>query len=437
MTAGRRSRRTRGAVALAAAAVVLAGCSATTGSVDGSTRYVAGDGVHRAAGPGRARGRPGPRRHDAGRREARRRGPPRQGRRGEPVGVVVLPVPSRGGRAREHVHRDEGEEASSSSASSRAARTPSTTRARSPASSRCRTRRCSTATTRSSSRSTASCRRPRSRPRSSWTARAGWPRARLGEVDRLPAARDDRAGAGGVVVSVVDTVVSGSLLVAAPLAFTAGVVSFLSPCVLPLVPGYLSYVTGLSGAELAGEAGPRAERRGEQVAVEGDGHLLVEAAATAPAARTRVLVGIGALRARVHRRLRRLRCGIRRAGRVAVPLPGADHPCPRRGRRRPRSVVPRRHPRHAARVADAHPAPGGAVGGPAARRPVRPRLDPLHRPDARRRPDPGASPRRAPHAEPCCRRSTASASACPSSSWACSTAARSERSAGCAATASW
>jgi cytochrome c-type biogenesis protein len=35
-------------------------------------------------------------------------------------------------------------------------------------------------------------------------------------------------------------------------AFGAGILSFLSPCVLPLVPGYLSYVTGLSGADLAG-----------------------------------------------------------------------------------------------------------------------------------------------------------------------------------------
>jgi cytochrome c-type biogenesis protein len=38
-----------------------------------------------------------------------------------------------------------------------------------------------------------------------------------------------------------------------PLAFAAGVVSFLSPCVLPLVPGYLSYMSGLS----AGDAGGR------------------------------------------------------------------------------------------------------------------------------------------------------------------------------------
>jgi cytochrome c-type biogenesis protein len=44
---------------------------------------------------------------------------------------------------------------------------------------------------------------------------------------------------------------NGSLLLAIPVALAAGLVSFLSPCVLPLVPGYLSYVTGLSGADLA------------------------------------------------------------------------------------------------------------------------------------------------------------------------------------------
>jgi cytochrome c-type biogenesis protein len=44
---------------------------------------------------------------------------------------------------------------------------------------------------------------------------------------------------------------NGSLLLAIPVALVAGLVSFLSPCVLPLVPGYLSYVTGLSGADLA------------------------------------------------------------------------------------------------------------------------------------------------------------------------------------------
>ncbi|MBQ1080226.1 cytochrome c biogenesis CcdA family protein [Nocardiopsis sp. B62] len=46
------------------------------------------------------------------------------------------------------------------------------------------------------------------------------------------------------------TVMSGSLLLAAPLALAAGLVSFLSPCVLPLVPGYLSYVSGMSGSHV-------------------------------------------------------------------------------------------------------------------------------------------------------------------------------------------
>src|SRR5260370_293628 len=42
-------------------------------------------------------------------------------------------------------------------------------------------------------------------------------------------------------------ILSGPLLFAVPVAAAAGAVTFLSPCVLPLVPGYLSYVTGMSG----------------------------------------------------------------------------------------------------------------------------------------------------------------------------------------------
>lgn len=52
---------------------------------------------------------------------------------------------------------------------------------------------------------------------------------------------------------------SGSLALAIPLAVLAGLVSFFSPCVIPLLPGYLSYATGLSGAELA-EDGSRGHR---------------------------------------------------------------------------------------------------------------------------------------------------------------------------------
>jgi cytochrome c-type biogenesis protein len=57
-----------------------------------------------------------------------------------------------------------------------------------------------------------------------------------------------------------NTVSTGSLLLAIPVAALAGLVSFLSPCVLPLVPGYVGYVTGLAGQDL-GEA-----RRGRVLA---------------------------------------------------------------------------------------------------------------------------------------------------------------------------
>jgi cytochrome c-type biogenesis protein len=48
-----------------------------------------------------------------------------------------------------------------------------------------------------------------------------------------------------------ETVFSGALLLALPVAVLGGLVSFFSPCVLPLVPGYLSYVTGVTGTDLA------------------------------------------------------------------------------------------------------------------------------------------------------------------------------------------
>ena len=52
---------------------------------------------------------------------------------------------------------------------------------------------------------------------------------------------------------------SGSLLMAIPVALIAGAVSFFSPCVLPLLPGYISYMTGLSGADVVsgGSSGVR------------------------------------------------------------------------------------------------------------------------------------------------------------------------------------
>src|SRR5712692_2340267 len=60
-------------------------------------------------------------------------------------------------------------------------------------------------------------------------------------------------------MSVGSLVSSGPLLLAIPVAAAAGAVTFLSPCVLPLVPGYLSYITGMSGASVAGGAAAAAE----------------------------------------------------------------------------------------------------------------------------------------------------------------------------------
>jgi cytochrome c-type biogenesis protein len=59
---------------------------------------------------------------------------------------------------------------------------------------------------------------------------------------------------------------SGPILIAVGVAAIAGLVSFLSPCVLPLVPGYLSYMTGLAGADLDDALNrPTAKARGRIV----------------------------------------------------------------------------------------------------------------------------------------------------------------------------
>ncbi len=49
-------------------------------------------------------------------------------------------------------------------------------------------------------------------------------------------------------------ILSGPVLLAMPVAAAAGAITFLSPCCLPLVPGYLSYLTGMSGSGAAGPA---------------------------------------------------------------------------------------------------------------------------------------------------------------------------------------
>ena len=53
--------------------------------------------------------------------------------------------------------------------------------------------------------------------------------------------------------------VGGSMMLALPVAMLAGLVSFFSPCVLPLLPGYLSYATGLSAAQVTSGQGRKSQ----------------------------------------------------------------------------------------------------------------------------------------------------------------------------------
>jgi cytochrome c-type biogenesis protein len=102
-------------------------------------------------------------------------------------------------------------------------------------------------------------------------------------------------------MSVVETVADGSLLLAVPVAAAAGLVSFLSPCVLPLAPGYLAYVTGLTGSEVARRtnarlpqpvgAGPRVAQPDTPAAAEGADAPGALAGAPAQAPPGRVVLG--------------------------------------------------------------------------------------------------------------------------------------------------
>ncbi|MFB7892666.1 cytochrome c biogenesis CcdA family protein [Microbacterium sp. NPDC056044] len=86
-------------------------------------------------------------------------------------------------------------------------------------------------------------------------------------------------------------VADGSLLIAIPIALLAGAISFLSPCVLPLVPGYLGFIGGAvsarpapvpvgTGSRSSSERGTRETRRPEP------------ATDSAPPARGRLVLGV-------------------------------------------------------------------------------------------------------------------------------------------------
>ncbi|WP_125773983.1 cytochrome c biogenesis CcdA family protein [Antribacter gilvus] len=95
-------------------------------------------------------------------------------------------------------------------------------------------------------------------------------------------------GAASVGDGFAVTAFSGSLLLAVPVALLAGVVSFASPCVLPLVPGYVGYVSGMAGVTAAATTGVTA---GGTTAERAPGGRLV--GVRVQPGRGRVVLGVG------------------------------------------------------------------------------------------------------------------------------------------------
>ena len=82
-------------------------------------------------------------------------------------------------------------------------------------------------------------------------------RARHAIVSGNGAARRRQHGMSGIQ----QVVLSGPLILAVPIAAAAGAITFLSPCCLPLVPGYLAYATGMSGTDAQTAPRPAGNRR--------------------------------------------------------------------------------------------------------------------------------------------------------------------------------
>jgi cytochrome c-type biogenesis protein len=92
------------------------------------------------------------------------------------------------------------------------------------------------------------------------------------------------------VSGIGQLVSSGPLLLAMPVAAAAGAVTFLSPCCLPLVPGYLSFVTGMAGAAGSTAVADSPAEAEEPLTADGSGvaeePLIADGSGVAVAART-------------------------------------------------------------------------------------------------------------------------------------------------------
>jgi len=104
----------------------------------------------------------------------------------------------------------------------------------------------------------------------------------LASLAGVPAAALPAVAATGVGDTFATTVFSGSMLLALPVAALAGLVSFASPCVLPLVPGYVGYVSGMAAANAGSTRGTTAAGAGG-----------ASATRVAAPSRGRVLAGVG------------------------------------------------------------------------------------------------------------------------------------------------
>src|SRR2546421_67867 len=63
-------------------------------------------------------------------------------------------------------------------------------------------------------------------------------------------------------------VTNGPLILAVPGVAAAGTITFASPCCLPLIPGYLSYLTGMSGADASAAEDAQEPAAGASMAAE-------------------------------------------------------------------------------------------------------------------------------------------------------------------------
>ena len=108
-----------------------------------------------------------------------------------------------------------------------------------------------------------------------------------------------------VAMNLTEVATSGPVLLAVLLSVAAGAVSFASPCVVPLVPGYLAYLAGLVGADAPAVTEDEVQAQDAERRAAVTGELPVATATPRRPRRWRVAGAAVPVRARLHGRLRR------------------------------------------------------------------------------------------------------------------------------------